>query len=148
MMCTIIGYKGDALPYAKKLAEAMQMTNFLRDIREDFDLRNRIYIPEEDMRKFGVTEDHIKNHIVDSNFILLMKFEIAKTRALYKDAEQGIDLLHKDGRFAVRFSSRLYEAILDEIEQSHYDIYSTRHHTSKIKKLLIFINTLLCKRKK
>lgn len=148
MMCHIIGYKEPALIYARKLAEAMQMTNFLRDIREDYEKRDRIYIPNEDLVMHGLTEDDIKNMRISDNFKKMMAYEISRARKLYKEAEEGIVLLNKDGRFPVRLSSRLYEAILDEIEKSNYDIFAKRQRVSKIKKIIILLRTLIWTKRK
>lgn len=137
MMSYVIGFEKGALPYAEKLGEAMQMTNFLRDIKEDYQDRNRIYLPQEDLDRFEVTEEQIKNGVCDENFISLMKFEIERTRALYQEAEPGIDMLTKEGRFGVRMASRLYEAILDKIEQADYNVFESRVYTKKREKLRI-----------
>lgn len=124
LMCTqIIGYHGDALPYAQKLGEAMQMTNFLRDINEDFQERNRIYIPQEDLRSFEVNEDVIRHKVCTKEFQKLMKYYIEKTRNLYTEAYPGIDLLHSDGRRGVKIAFYLYRSILNEIEHLEYDIF-------------------------
>ncbi len=136
MMSYVIGFSTPkALPYATKLGYAMQLTNFLRDIDEDFVQRGRIYLPEEDMKRFGVTETQIKEKICDEKFVALMKFEIERARILYREAEMGIAMLHKDGRFAVRAASRLYGAILHKIEQKNYNIFSGRVRTSTTEKL-------------
>lgn len=114
-MSCIIGYSGDALPHARALGEAFQMTNFLRDIREDYDERGRIYLPIEDMQRFGVTEDHIKEHRVDDAWRALMKFEIERTRTLYEYGVAGIALLNPRGRRAVYAAALMYKEILDLI---------------------------------
>lgn len=136
MMCYIIGFEDkSALEYAKNLGYAMQLTNFLRDIREDYEKRNRIYMPIDELSKFNLNEDDIKNHRISENFIAFMKFQINRARELYDNASKGINLLHKDGRFAVKIAAKLYEAILDKIEQQKYDVFSKRAHTSFIEKL-------------
>ncbi len=137
MMSYVIGFEKGALPYAEKLGEAMQMTNFLRDIKEDYHDRNRIYLPQEDLDQFGITEAHIQDEVCDEQFVALMKFEIEKTRKLYQEAEPGIDMLTKEGRFGVRMASRLYEAILDKIEQAEYNVFQSRVYTKKREKLKI-----------
>ena len=143
MMSYVIGFEKGALPYAEKLGEAMQMTNFLRDIKEDYQDRNRIYIPLEDLEQFGATEEQIRDNVCDEKFVSLMKFEIERTRQLYKDAEPGIDMLTKEGRFGVRMASRLYEAILDKIEQADYNVFDHRVYTKKREKLRILGKELI-----
>jgi phytoene synthase len=139
-MSYIIGFSDSALPHARALGEAFQLTNFLRDIREDYELRGRIYLPQEDMDRFGVTEQHISIHTVDENWQALMKFEIQRTRELYEKGVAGIHLLHPKGRRAVYAAALVYKEILDEIEKNNYDIFSKRIVVSKFRKTM-----LLCK---
>lgn len=148
MMCQIIGYKEGALPYAKKLAEAMQMTNFIRDIKEDYVERNRIYIPAEDLKLFGITDKDFKDQSHSPQFKKLIQFEIARTRRLYTEAWDGISLLSPVGQLPVRLASNLYESILDEIEKHDYDIFLKRHRISSFKRITILIKTILWNQKK
>ena len=126
----------------------MQLTNFLRDIKEDYELRDRIYIPEESLTKFGVTEEHFKRHIVDDSFKSMMKFEVARARRLYTDAEEGIDLLDRHGRLAVRVASRFYEAILDAIVDADYNVFTKRNRICNLRKVVILIKTIVWKKRK
>lgn len=139
-MSYIIGFEQGALPYARALGEAFQMTNFLRDISEDYDMRGRVYIPQEDLDRYGVTIDHIREHRVDDAWRALMKFEIARTRALYAKGVTGIAKLHPQGRRAVYAAALIYKEILDHIEQNNYDIFSRRVVVSPFRKTM-----LLCK---
>jgi phytoene synthase len=129
MMCYIIGFKDGALPYAKKLGEAMQLTNILRDVGDDYRLRNRIYIPQEDLDRFGVMHE-IEDGRVTAAWRELMKFEVARARSLYRDAEPGVALLARPGRLPVRLAARLYESILTRIEERDFDVFSGRASTS------------------
>lgn len=138
MMSYVIGYRDEqTLEKAKALGEAMQLTNFLRDIREDYDGRGRIYLPQEDLERFGVTETDIRRHRCSPEFIALMRFEILRARNLYAAAESGIDELAVEGRFPVRLASRLYAAILGKIEVAGYDVFRGRVRTSRWEKILI-----------
>lgn len=143
MMSYIIGFEEGALPYAEKLGEAMQLTNFLRDIREDYEQRNRIYLPLEDLERFKVREEDIRKHKCTKAFKQLMRFEIERARALYRESDAGISKLSIGGRFSVRIASRLYEAILDKIEDADYDVFAHRVYTKKREKLLILGKELL-----
>jgi len=144
-MSHLIGFTEGALPYAKALAEAFQMTNFLRDIKEDYEERGRIYIPLEDLGRFSVTEDHIKNGVVDDNWRSLMRFEVQRTRALYDKGVFGISLLNKKGRKAVYAAALIYKTILDEIEKNDYDIFSRRVVVSPFRKTMLLLKAV-CKR--
>lgn len=135
MSSEIFGYAEEkTLEYAEALGIAMQVTNILRDIKEDAAM-NRIYLPQEDLRKFDVPEQQIFAGEMSENFIELMKFQIERAREFYRKSEKGIALLEKDSRLAVLFALRLYARILDEIERQNYDVFAGRAHTSKRQKL-------------
>ncbi len=141
MLTYIFGYSdSQALTYAPLLGSAMQLTNILRDIHEDY-LRGRIYIPQEDMGIYGVTEDMIRNKAVTPEFISLMKFEIQRARDLYREAERGIPMLSKESQYAVTVASRLYEHILTAIERQSYDVFTRRARITIIEKIYILIHT-------
>jgi phytoene synthase len=137
MSSEIFGYEGGAetLEYAKALGYAMQLTNILRDVGEDAQM-NRIYLPQEDLARFNYTEDELLRGLVNDNFVALMRFEIARARALYAEADLGLPRLHRDARLPVLSASRLYARILARIERNGYDVFTRRAHTSTIEKLL------------
>lgn len=138
IMSYVIGFNNiKALDYAPYLGEAMQLTNFIRDVGEDYKERGRIYLPQEDMDQYNVKGTDIRAHRVTDNFIELIKFEIQRARSLYKKSDEGIKYLNKRGRFAVIMASRMYEAILDKVEQNHYDVLNKRARTSKREKIYI-----------
>ncbi len=140
MMSYVIGFSDkQALVHAQALGQAMQLTNFLRDVGEDWRDRQRIYLPKEDLERFGVTEQEIADGILSDRFKRLLQFEIARADTLYAQAEPGIALLSKDGRFAVRAASRLYQNILREIEANHYDVFTKRARTSRLKKIKLLV---------
>jgi len=143
MMSYVIGFEDKkALSYAEDLGYAMQLTNFLRDIREDYEDRDRIYIPQEDLEKFGISEYGIHEHIVSDNFKAMMQYEIEKTRTLYERSKAGIEMLNKRGQFAVKMAAVLYGAILGKIEEADYDIFSSRVSTSFWEKLSLIRSAL------
>ena len=136
MSSEILGYSDKiALEYAEAMGIAMQLTNILRDIKEDAAM-NRIYLPQEDLRRFGVSEEQIFRGETSDNFVELMKFQIERAREYYQKGEQGIRLLEKDSRFTVLLASRIYAKILDEIEKQNYNIYNKRAHTTKSRKFI------------
>jgi phytoene synthase len=136
MMCSVMSDCVDqaALPYAAALGEAMQMTNFLRDIGEDA-RRGRIYLPSEDLKRFGVDEDQILDGQVTEEFKNLLRFEIARIHDLYTYADQGIELLPPFAHRAVRLASVLYRRILDRIEEADYDVFTRRARTTRTEKI-------------
>jgi phytoene synthase len=122
----------ELLACAKALGEAMQLTNFLRDIDED-GRRGRLYLPLEDLSTFDVDPNHL---VVSDRFIRLMKFEISRARTLYRVANEGIPQLPARSQPAVQIASNLYEKILDKIEEANYDVFSRRVRTSTAEKIL------------
>lgn len=142
MLCFFGLHRKDLIPGATKLGEAMQLANFLRDIREDYDQLGRIYLPQEDMDRFGVTEDDIADHVMSENVKNLMRFEIARCRELYSRAWPAIQKLPWGLRWPVRIATRNYEGVLNEIEKADYNIWHKRHSLSRLKKLGVIIKSL------
>lgn len=128
MSMQIIGYNSlEAVGYAIKLGVALQITNILRDVGEDW-RRGRLYLPLRELEEFGLTEADIEKGEVDERWQAFMRFQIARAKRLYQEALPGIGYLHIDGRFAVAAAAELYRAILDDIELHHYDVFSRRAH--------------------
>ena len=135
MAMHIIGFAGDqALPYAVKLGVALQMTNILRDVGEDWQV-GRLYLPQEELAAFQLTEDDIGRGQVDNRWRSFMCFQVTRTRQLYEEAEPGIAMLNADGRFAITAAADLYRAILTDIEAHDYDVFSRRAHIGAVGKL-------------
>jgi phytoene synthase len=126
MTSEIFGYSDPrALDHAVALGTAMQLTNICRDVGEDARL-GRIYLPVDELERFGVQEEAIFERRVDDRFVALMRFQLDRARRLYGAAEPGIDLLSADCRYTVRLSSRIYARILERIERNGYDVLSRR----------------------
>ncbi len=129
MLSNIFGYKDGALPHAKSLAYAMQMTNFLRDIDEDYVKRNRIYLPQEDMHQFNITDAEIRARNFSPAFKELMKYKVTKTQKLYTHGYEGIHLLSIDTRLAVFVSGKMYERVLERIVRNDYNPFVWKSDT-------------------
>jgi phytoene synthase len=131
----ILGKSPGADPYAIKLGVALQMTNILRDVGEDA-RRGRVYLPEEDLQRFGLTPDDILNASEpDDRFRALMQFEIARAKRLYEESWKGIALLPPDCHLAVGVAAWVYRGILDKIVLNDYDSFRKRAHLTFIEKL-------------
>lgn len=137
MMCRVAGVTDDrAREPAEALGVAMQLTNFLRDIGEDL-RRGRIYLPLEDLERFGYTEEDLDQQVVDERFVGLMKFEIERARRLYEVADGGMEYIPRGRRYPVVVARELYAAILERIEAQDYDVFSRRAETSRAGKLAV-----------
>jgi phytoene synthase len=130
LMMTCVLQPGDAraLPYAADLGSAMQLTNILRDVGEDY-ARGRIYLPAHELMAFDVHEELFAQNTVTGPFRRFMRFQVRRARELYRKADAGIAMLPNDGsRFCVRLMSNLYSRILNAIEAHDYDVFSRRAH--------------------
>jgi len=126
LVSPILGYaSAEALDYGVTLGRAMQLTNILRDVGEDASM-GRIYLPAEDLARFGYAENHVFAQVVDENFIALMRFQIERVRALYIQAEPGVAMLSAESRYTVRLALSLYRRILESIELNDYDVFRRR----------------------
>jgi len=123
-----------ALEPALALGVGLQLTNILRDVGEDR-VRQRIYLPQEDLVRFGVTEQALLKGVKDDKYVALLKFQIQRARDWYKKAEDGIPMLAPDCQLPIRASLDMYSSILDKIEANNYDNFNKRAYTSKLEKL-------------
>jgi phytoene synthase len=135
MSMYIIGFKShEAVPYAIKLGVALQMTNLLRDVGEDY--RNgRLYLPREELAFYGISEADIAEGRVTDNWCQFMKFQIDRTHQLYKVLWEGVKMLEREGQLAIGAAFTFYSGILDEIEKNNYDIFTKRASLSAWKKV-------------
>jgi len=122
---------------ALSLGVAFQLTNILRDVGEDARDRGRVYLPQEDLKRFGVTEEQIFAQRVDENYVNMMKFQIARARMYYERARRGVFMLAPESRLPVQSSLDAYGRILDKIEENGYDSLTTRAYVDKWEKLSI-----------
>jgi phytoene synthase len=135
MSMYIVGFKNNtAVPYAIKLGVALQMTNILRDVGEDY--RNgRLYLPREELAFQGIREQDIAEGRVTRQWRQFMKFQIERTRHLYNDSWDGVKLLEREGQLAIGAASIFYQGILDEIEKRDYDVFTRRASLSAMGKI-------------
>lgn len=131
----IIGYDDPvALNYAVDLGIAMQLTNILRDVGEDAQ-NGRIYIPLDEMQRFGYTEEELLQGVINQPFVELMQFQIARARQFYQKALPGIEHLTPDSRLSIAVAANLYSRILDMIERNGYDVFTRRAYVPMGRKL-------------
>ncbi len=124
----------EAVPYAVQLGVALQLTNILRDIGEDAQA-GRVYLPLEDMARFGYTQEMLFDRVIDKSFIGLVEFQIERAHALYRSAMPGIAMLPRDSRMAVAAAATVYRGILDKIRAANYDVFTKRARLSMSEKL-------------
>lgn len=121
---------------------ALQLTNFWQDIALDLE-KDRIYIPQEDMARFGYSEEELKEHKVNDRFRRLMEFELARTRVLFREGLRLVELVEGRLKVDIELFSLGGLAILKKIEEADYDLFRRRPRLSKPEKLGLFLQTLL-----
>jgi 15-cis-phytoene synthase len=137
-MCPVLGLAGNhGAEHAVELGIAMQLTNILRDIREDWE-RARVYLPADELARFGVDMEDLARCRVTEPFRKLMRFQIARARAFYLRSEAGIPLLADDGsQLTVWMMRHIYAGILEEIERQNFDVFRKRAATSLARKVAL-----------
>lgn len=121
--------------YAVDLGLAMQLTNILRDIKEDAE-RDRVYLPQDELRRFECSEDDLTNGVVNEPFRELMRFQVRRAREFFESGRNLIPLLEPDARACTAVLIGVYASILDRIEAADYDVFSQRVSLSTGQKLM------------
>jgi len=125
----------DTSEAAIALGIANQLTNILRDVGEDRG-RGRIYLPQEDLKRFGYSEEDLMAGRLNDAWKQLMAFQLQRAREWFQRSESGVRWLSADARWPVWTSLRLYRGILDSIERLDYDVFNHRAYVSRWQKLL------------
>lgn len=110
----------DALALAEKCGVAFQLTNILRDVREDKE-NGRVYLPREDLLRF-----HADLSTRDANFVRLMAFEASRARQYYSESRPLLELVHPSSRRSLWALIEIYRRLLDRIERSRFDVLRRR----------------------
>ncbi len=113
------------------LGIANQLTNILRDVGEDRE-RGRIYLPQDEIKKFGYSEEDLLRGNINTQWKELMAFQLNRARDWFQASEDGIKWLSADARWPVWTSLRLYRRILDSIEKLDYDVFNNRAYVNNI----------------
>ncbi|MDG5821657.1 phytoene/squalene synthase family protein [Natronococcus sp. A-GB7] len=130
-----------ALPHAVKLGKAFQMTNFLRDVREDVLERDRIYLPQETLRAHDVPESQVETLEYSESFRDVIAEELHRTEELYWEGIAGIRYLPKDCQLPVLLAAVLYAEHHAVIRAQDYDVLSTEPSLSTTRKLWCLART-------
>ena len=124
----------------------MQLTNIIRDVAEDLD-RDRIYLPLEDLERFGLTESDLHPRTFDDRFRELVRFEVARARDYFSRSEALFPCIVRESRYCPVLLKRLYESILDRIETSNYDVLARRVRLPLHEKLRLVAKAWLTSRR-
>ena len=133
----IFGFKDQAaLVPAEACGIAFQLTNIMRDVKEDAQM-GRIYLPLEDLRRFDVSEDDIMNSRVTPRFLELMRFEAVRAHEFYDKARPLLEMIDSDSRGTLAVMIAIYGGILRKIEESNFAVFDRRIRLSTAEKLWI-----------
>jgi phytoene synthase len=133
----VFGYHHAATrEYAINLGKALQLTNILRDIKADAK-RGRIYLPRDDMRRFGYSEEELLANVYNERFVELMRFECDRAYAYFKKAKTYLAEEDKPLFTAARTMGNIYYLLLRRIKAANYDVFSKRIRLGSPAKLLV-----------
>jgi len=135
----IFGFESpDALPLAEKCGIAFQLTNILRDVREDAE-KNRVYLPAEDLARFAVSAGTFEPQ---ERFIELMRFEAQRARDYYRESAPLVGLIDSGSRASLRALIGIYSRLLDRIVASDYDVLTRRVRVPTWEKLWVLMRSV------
>jgi len=131
-----------AIPRAIDCGTAFQLTNILRDLGEDAAM-GRVYLPRDELGRFGVSADDITAHRRNEGFCELMQFQVQRAAEYYQRARDLFPLIHRSGKPILAAMLNIYGGLLQEIELRNYDVFARRVALSRWRKLRIVLNAIL-----
>jgi 15-cis-phytoene synthase len=136
----VFGYRdAAALELAPRLGIAFQLTNILRDVREDFGM-GRVYLPQEDLKRFGCTEQSLGEPAASPEFVRVMQFEAERAWKFYEEGVRLQDLISRDSQAALWTLTRIYSGVLRKVETIDYDVLAKpRPGLSRVEKAWIML---------
>ena len=130
-----------AKEYAEQTGIAFQLTNILRDLGEDA-ARGRVYLPADELERFGYDVTRLERHVMDEPFRALMRFQVERARGFYATGWSLAPLLPSPGRAVFLVMARTYRSLLDVMERRDYNVFSRRVRLSAWRKLLFALRAL------
>jgi phytoene synthase len=138
----VFGFESSEAPaLAEKCGVAFQLTNILRDVQEDA-ARDRIYLPEEDLVRFGVEAGQLRDGLMTEPLRRLLHFEAVRARGYYAEASRLVDLVHPRSRASLWALIRIYSRLLDRIEEADFDVFSRRRRVPLWEKCAIVLQAM------
>jgi phytoene synthase len=143
MMCALMepDDREAASPHAGALGDAFQLTNFIRDVREDIRDLDRIYLPMETLKEYDVTVQQLRDEECTPGFRRAVQTELRRAESLYREGVAGIEYLPKDCQFAVLLAATLYAEHHRLIRRQEFDVLSTRPSLSTPRKMWVVART-------
>lgn len=140
MSIEIFGYKNETTrDYAVNLGVAMQLTNILRDLKDDSKV-GRFYLPQEDLIKYNYTEQELLNETYNDNFIRMMDFEASRAEKYYEAADRFLQTSDRKNLFSARAMQYIYMRLLKKMRNEKFNVFKGRIHLSRIQKIMIALS--------
>jgi len=131
--------------YAIVLGHALQLTNILRDIGEDLSNGGRLYLPLEDLARFGLTEQDLATRVTDSRFLALMEFLATRAEGFFNEAESFLPARDLQALRPARIMGEIYHLLLAKMRDDHFQVFTKRYRISKPQKILILSKHLIAR---
>lgn len=143
----IFGCKNPAADaYAIALGRALQLTNILRDIREDYENGQRIYLPIEDLTRFDYRESDLAAGVCDARFVALMEFQAGRAESFFQEAERILPADDYQALAPARVMSAIYRQLLAQMQQDGFRVFEKRYRISNIRKFAILTKHWIAKK--
>lgn len=140
----IFGYRDPGCrQYALDLGLALQLTNIIRDVGVDLDNDGRIYLPLEDLARFGYSADELRRRVRDDRFRALMQFEAERAEGYYTAARQGLPAADQRSMVAAEIMRAVYHRLLRDIRRGGYDVFNHRRRLGRWTKLALMAGVAL-----
>lgn len=133
----------DSEQYAVSLGHALQLTNILRDVHEDLENGARIYLPLDDLDRFGLSAKDLESHVCDERFIAMMNFHADRAEAFYQEAIAHHQAQDAKALKAAEAMRKIYHALLVKMRKDNFQVFKQRYSISKVRKAAILVRTLL-----
>ena len=131
--------------YAVALGHALQLTNILRDVAEDLSNGQRIYLPLEDLARFGYTEQDLIARVRDERFLALMAYETERAEGFYREAAEALPAADHGALVPARIMGEIYHLLLEKMRGDHFRVFEKRYSVSKPRKLAILSKHLIAR---
>jgi phytoene synthase len=131
--------------YAVALGNALQLTNILRDIGEDLSNEQRIYLPLEDLARFGYSEQDLIGKVRDQRFLALMDYEADRADRYFHQAEAAMPAADRKALIPARIMGEIYHALLDKMRADRFRVFEKRYRISRARKLTILSKHLIAR---
>ncbi len=131
--------------YAVALGHALQLTNILRDLREDWANGERVYLPLQDLVRFQYSEKDLANGLRNESFLALMDFEAARAASYFQAAADLVTAVDREALLPAKIMAEIYHSLLNRMHLDRFHVFGKRYHISKVRKLAILSKHLIAR---